>query len=170
MNIKDVATRLGKLGLPLLANAIAPGSGALVAGLASAIGQPKADTAEKVLALLEDSTEARSKAHAFEQANQVELLKLALQSQSLDNEDRDSARKREMGVKGYTNQVLAGLITLGFFVTILGLTFLDIPQTAHDPLMLLLGTLTASFMAVVSYYFGSTQGSSRKTELLLNKT
>lgn len=86
--------------------------------------------------------------------------------EAIDAGDRDSARKREMSVLDWTPRILAYGITLGFF-TVLGFMLLNtLPAGARDPMLLMLGALQTAWVAVVSYYFGSSRGSDRKTELM----
>lgn len=63
---------------------------------------------------------------------------------------------------------LGALICLMFTSAIVALFRLEPPAGAREPLLLLIGSLSAAFGAVVSYWFGSTSGSARKDELLAN--
>lgn len=63
-------------------------------------------------------------------------------------------------------QVLALVMMVGFFGVIGLLVFVEIPQQASTVLSMMLGSLTAGVSMVLSYYFGSSQGSARKTEVL----
>lgn len=59
-------------------------------------------------------------------------------------------------------EVLAYLVTIGFFAVIGALMHLDMPQATHEVLLVMLGTLGSGFMAVISYYYGSSSGSTIK--------
>ena len=87
----------------------------------------------------------------------------------LEAQDRNSARQREMTVRDHTPAVLAYLITLGFFSILTWMLTHDMPQTGHDALLVMLGSLGTAWAAVVGYYYGSSSGSERKTELLGKK-
>lgn len=164
-NWKEMGAALTKAGLPLLANALVPGSGVVVAALGSAMGLSNATPDAITTALAADPT-ALEKAREFEATHQETLLKLALDRQELENTDRASARAREMTMKDKTPMILAFVITGGFFGTIAALLLAPLPASAHDYLMILLGTLQAAFIGCINYYFGSSQSSNRKTELL----
>lgn len=63
--------------------------------------------------------------------------------------------------------LLALTITLGYFGV---LVLYGIGEIAVDggnqPILILVGGLASAFGAIVSWYFGSSEGSSRKTDLL----
>lgn len=80
--------------------------------------------------------------------------------------DRDSARKREMTVGDKTARNLAYMITMGFFGVLATLMFADVSSQNESILYVMLGSLGASWTGVIAYYFGSTAGSAKKTELL----
>lgn len=83
-----------------------------------------------------------------------------------DDTDRSSARMRESNVKDSTPKILAGVITLGFFSIIGLIAYVPMQADAKEPVLLLLGSLTTAWIAVVSYYFGSSSGAVRGQELL----
>ena len=84
----------------------------------------------------------------------------------LGNDDRVSARQREMTIKDVTPMILAFVVTLGFFGVLAVLMFYSVPAASRDVLNIMLGSLGTAWTGVVAYYFGSSIGSDRKTELL----
>jgi hypothetical protein len=64
--------------------------------------------------------------------------------------------------------ILASLVVIGFFGCLLAL--LINPETLSDlnrePVMLMIGALIAAFSGLMGYFFGSSAGSARKTNLL----
>ena len=58
------------------------------------------------------------------------------------------------------------LVTAGFFGMLATLAFQDLPTTNKDMLNVMLGSLGAAWVAVVSYYFGSSAGSRAKDAAL----
>lgn len=69
-------------------------------------------------------------------------------------------------VKSWIPGFLAVSITLGFF-GLLGLLIAHaVPTESEKPVYILTGSLGTAWVMVVSYHFGSSAGSERKTELL----
>jgi hypothetical protein len=63
--------------------------------------------------------------------------------------------------------ILAGIITIGFFTVLILLIFIKIPEGNESMLNIGLGSLITSFSGgVVGYFFGSSQGSANKTEIM----
>ena len=69
-------------------------------------------------------------------------------------------------LKEISQYVLGGLVAVGFFVLIFALIKVEIPQANSDVLNLVVGALIGSFTTIVSYFFGSSKGSSDKTKML----
>jgi hypothetical protein len=62
--------------------------------------------------------------------------------------------------------ILGGLITVGFFLTLI---FLIVSGKYESTLQLVVGSLIAAFGTVVGYYYGSSKGSADKNDLLQAK-
>jgi hypothetical protein len=80
--------------------------------------------------------------------------------------DRANARGREIALKDKIPAVLAMLVTMGFFGVLGYMCFRTLPAGGHDAMLLMLGSLSTAWTAIIAYYFGSSAGSDRKTELL----
>ena len=65
--------------------------------------------------------------------------------------------------------VFSMLIVAAFFAVIYLLIFNASPEGNRDLLNILLGALMAAFTGVVQYFFGSSVGSAKKTEIMSNK-
>jgi 4-hydroxybenzoate polyprenyltransferase len=98
------------------------------------------------------------------------LLTLQINTQkevaALEASDRDSARKREMAVGDKTTRNLAYLYTAGYFGVLYACWAYGIPKEGHDVFVTLLGVLTAAQAAIMNYYFGSSSGSTSKSNLI----
>ena len=120
--------------------------------------------AEVIKTFVKDPTEALKAESA--------LLTLRLEAErelaKLEFADRDSARKREMSVQGYTMPALTTLYTGGYFGILISLLFgqVTIAPDMKGLLDVLMGVLTAGQYSILSYYYGSSQGSSDKNRLL----
>jgi len=83
--------------------------------------------------------------------------------------DRDSARQRQIQVKDVTLPILAMSVTGGFFGVLMFMMVQEVPTSSKDVLNIMLGSLGTAWIQVMSYYFGSSQGSAKKDVLLAGK-
>jgi len=174
MSSFDWKGTLGKVA-PWLATALGgPGAGLAVEAICKATGmEPSLENVQKMAeqGLSGDQFLALKKA---EQDFQLQAQALGYQNleamEAIAFKDRDSARNREIQVRDNTNKILAYAITLGFFGTLSYILKFGLPQqdeAAKNVLLMLVGSLgTAWTTGVVGYYFGSSAGSDRKTDLI----
>lgn len=85
----------------------------------------------------------------------------------IDADDRASARQREVQ-SGDSKRVwlLAIGITGGFFGVLGYMLSYPVPAGAERVIDVMLGSLGTAWIAVISYYFGSSSGSARKHDLI----
>jgi len=149
---------------PVLATAVAgPAGGAAVGWIADKLGIPDS-TIEGVTAALTGNPEMTMK-----------LKELDLEYAKLEQQDRDSARKAysEVATSQYATKldkavvpVLAlGTVALAFLF-IGFLIFIDVAPDQQQMIIFALGFITSSAGQVLSFYFGSSQGSKDKTKEL----
>lgn len=74
-----------------------------------------------------------------------------------------------MKYKEIFQYILGALIVMGFFTLLILLVLSAVPSENKDLLNLVVGALIGSFSGIVSYFFGSSLGSSKKDELLKNE-
>jgi roadblock/LC7 domain-containing protein len=84
---------------------------------------------------------------------------------SIAEQDRDSARQRETKVQDWTPRILAYLI-VGSFIAMVGGVLGGWSKIDSALAGTLIGYLSAKCEQVVAYYYGSSIGSDRKTDLL----
>jgi hypothetical protein len=82
----------------------------------------------------------------------------------INMENTQGARQMHVANKSYTPQVMSLVITLGFFGVLYYMLTMEAKPT--EALLIMLGSLGTAWAAVVNFWFGSTAGSARKTELL----
>ena len=147
---------------PVLATAVAgPAGGAAVGWLASKLGIPD-DTIEGVTAALTGNPELTLK-----------LKELDLEYAKLEVADRDSARQAYAAVATSEHatkldKVVVPVLALGVvglaFALIGVLMFVNTPTDQQQIIIFALGFITSAAGQVLSFYFGSSQGSKDKTE------
>ena len=104
------------------------------------------------------------------QQAEIELKKQA-QSMGLDFEkiataDKQSARSMQISTKSIVPPLLALLITAGFFGILYALMMGYAKES--NQLMIMLGALGTSWTGVIAFYFGSSNSSQNKDEMLYN--
>lgn len=94
---------------------------------------------------------------------------LGLNFEQLAVDDRKSARSMQSETKSTVPAVLSYAITIGFF-GILGAIMLDYAKDNNQPLLIMLGSLGTAWVSVISFWFGSTNASHVKDDMLYHST
>ena len=100
------------------------------------------------------------------------LKEMELEFAKIDAQDRDSARKREVEMAKadvhFITKNITSLLALSTLSGALVMTslifFVDFPDSQENIIIFVLGSLFGIATQVISYYFGSSQGSKEKTE------
>jgi predicted amino acid-binding ACT domain protein len=168
----DVKKVIGAVA-PMLATALGgPMAGQAVSSIMGALGTSgtKIDDIQQALndgKLTGDQLVALKAAELdFQQKMTVAGFDDAEKLAALAVQDRADARNREVEIKDTTPRILAYGITAGFFGILAFMLTHEMPPMAHDALLLMLGGLGTAWASVVAYYFGSSAGSDKKTDLL----
>ena len=152
--------------------------------LASALGGPLAGTAVRSLSELllgtpdgtpDEVTQAIQTADPatllrikeLETQFQHQMAALGVDLERLANEDRASARQRQIATKDILPGVIACAVLVGFFGVLAVIAFQPLPPTAEAPFNVMLGALGAMVTAVAQYYFGSSSGSRMKDTTIM---
>jgi hypothetical protein len=99
----------------------------------------------------------------------VKLRELEIEEDKLVFNDRGNARdlaKVDMGP-----HKMLSLIFIGGYFIILAAFFvgkIEIAQEMREPFLILLGVITANVPAIMQFWFGTSSGSQRKTDILAN--
>ena len=146
---------------PTLATAVAgPLGAAAITAISSKLG-------------VSDSVEEVAKAIVGDPQAAQKLAELELEYAKLDAQDRDSARKAYAAVATSENSTkleklvvpILALGVVGLAFTLIGiLMFVDTPSDQQQLVIFALGFITSAAGQVLSFYFGSSQGSKDKTE------
>jgi ABC-type siderophore export system fused ATPase/permease subunit len=147
---------------PVLATAVAgPAGGAAVGWIASKLG-------------IDDETiEGVTKALTGNPEMTMKLKELDLEYAKLEQQDRDSARNAYASVatseyatkldKSVVPILALGVVGLAFLLIAI-LMFVNTPSDQQQIIIFALGFITSAAGQVLSFYFGSSQGSKDKTE------
>lgn len=182
MDWKDIAGIVGKAA-PILGTLVGGPAGAAFGGLvAAALGT--ANTPDAIKAAIATDPEASLKLATLESEQKVRLQEMLYahidtiyaedtKRIAADAGDRDSARRREVDAKDtFTPRMLAIIITLGAIscaVVVLG-GFASEKAVFAGLIGAVVGYIFNEWKQVTTYYFGSSQGSDRKTELMAKTT
>lgn len=150
-----IATALGG---PLAGLAVRAISGAI-------LGHPDGSEEDVEAAMLGATPDQLLALKKAEQDFQVQMRELDVNLERISADDRASARQREVALKDWTPKMLAGGVVFGFFATLYWVLTHGIAPDAQS-ILILVGGLATGLGQVLNYYFGSSVGSKRKTELL----
>ena len=157
---------------PMLATALGgPLAGGAVAAITEALGLgANASDAEISKTLATASPEILKQLKQAELDFSARMAELGFKSEAdlakIEADDRASARQREVERQDWTPRILAYLVTAGFFGMLSVMVFAEIPTASKEPLYILLGSLGTAWTSIIAYYFGSTAGGQKKSELL----
>jgi hypothetical protein len=122
---------------------------------------------------VEDTLEAVTAAIQSDPDAAMKLREIDLKEIEAHAKDRDSARNRETAIATsdkapMLNKLVTPILALGVvglsFILFSILIFVDVKPEAKDILIYILGVLSAAVTQILSYYFGSSQGSKDKSE------
>lgn len=65
--------------------------------------------------------------------------------------------------------ILAGSLIAGIFIMLGVLIFKEIPEANKELIYVVVGALVATLSSIISYFFGSSKGSTEKNEVIKEK-
>lgn len=161
-----------------IAPTIATAFGGPLAGVAtSAISKAvlgKSDGTDEELnnALIATSPEMLVKIKEVDEQFKIRMQELSIDLEKISFENVKDARNREIEIAklqkpDHTPKILAYLAIIGFFVILYALFVRTLPEgLPRDAFLILMGTLTKIVGDLYNYYFGSSAGSARKTDMI----
>lgn len=165
MEWKDIASVVGKAA-PIVGTLLGGPAGAAVGGLISA-ALGTANTPDAVSAELAGNPDAIVKVQELQINAKIQLQQLAVTAEQNRLADVQNARARQTSnPKDYTPQFLAGGVTLGFFGALAAVMVAPLSNSVHDLLLVMIGALQSAWIAVISYYFGSSKDSAGQTRMI----
>lgn len=181
----DIASFISSVAPTLGTMLLGPLGGTAVTAICGALGLPASAGTDDITKVVQSGALTPDMITALRAADQkhaeilgqqgVDLVKInASHEEALaatDEEDRASARSREISVKDNTPRNLTYLYTVGLFAVIaaefgLGISHIEIEPLIHSTLDTLLGVLVTICIGAKEYYLGTSSGDAHKTELL----
>lgn len=117
-------------------------------------------------AILSADPDALLKLKQAEYQFKADMKRLDLDEQKLGNDDRDSARQREIQTKDKMPALIALSALAGFFGILGAMIYVELPAAAQQPLAVMLGALGTLVTQIGAYYFGSSAGSAKKNDII----
>jgi len=142
--------------------------------LVDAIG----NTLDKVTTTKEEKLQLELEMKKAEMSYQVEMKKLSVEEKALAYKDVDSARQMASAVQTSSNATrlsknVSPILALGTTFLAFALFYMVmfnndrlVESNTKDVVLYILGVLSAIITQIFSFYFGSSQGSSDKTDII----
>lgn len=155
---------------PTIATAVAgPLAGTAVTFLEKALNLAPGAGAQSVATVLSAATpEQLAAIKTADNDFAVKMGELHISVTKLDTDDRASARARQAAIKDSTPAILAYVLTVGLFGFIVLMSLVNIPANSAQALNLTLGSIGTAWVAMISYYYGSSRSSQSKDLMLFN--
>ena len=157
----------------MLGTALGGPFGGIAAGfIAEKLGL-EGKTVDAVTKALSDNKMTADQVTAIRLA-EIDFTKFLAQNEitkdQLDTQNTVDARAMQIAVKSITPNILAVIIVTGFFGILIAMMLGLLTVSDQQALLILLGSLSAGFGAVLNFFFGSSRGSQNKDVLLANST
>lgn len=157
---------------PALATALGgPLAGLAVSKISTAITGKPDTPPDDVAATIQQTTDPqlllKLKQADAEFAEQMKQLDVDLEA--LAEKDRESARTMQVATRSWIPAFLAIALTIGFFGLLALLALHQVPSANETVIVQDTGILGTAWVAMIAYYFGSSTGDDRKTEIMANQ-
>ena len=186
MDWKDIGRSLISQGAPLIGGLLCGPAGAVAGKMVSGLFDVDPENPEEVMNVIQGDPEAITKIRGFEQEHKTKLQELQIEETKAFLADIYSARRRETAIVAATDEKDRNLYQLAYIVVgaFFALTALLVvghmgifdkagelsKKLGESPLiMMIVGGLISGFTQVLSYFFGSSKGSSDKNKVITAK-
>ena len=161
----DIFGILGSIA-PTLGKAISGDMGGAVNEALKAFGIQSGNKDDLEKALKAATPEQLAELKKLDLDYQKRLAELDIDLEKIYAEDKASARNMYIQTKDRLVPVLASLLILGAFLITGALFYVQIPPENKDTLFMVLGIVIGYTGNVVTFYFGSSNGSQKKNEII----
>ena len=157
----------------MLGTALGGPFGGIAAGfIAEKLGL-EGKTVDAVTKALSDNKMTADQVSAIRLA-EIDFTKFLAQNEitiaQLEVTNTQGAREMQMAVKSNTPDILAVIIVFGFFGILITMMMGLLKVSDQQALLILLGSLSAGFGAVLNFFFGSSRSSQNKDVFLAQST
>lgn len=180
-NLKPLATAIAGFAPTLATMLLGPLAGTAVSALEQVFGLQKGAGPDAITQIVQSGAMTPDQLVAVRVADQkhaeiieqqkIDLAKINADHDAafaaIDAQDRASARAREVALKDWMPKFIACLVVIAVIGAEGSLLYFGQPK-GIDGVVLgrILGTLDSALIMVLSYYFGSSAGSSKKDQIL----
>ena len=157
---------------PTVASALGgPLAGMAVSALSDALlGKPDATHAEVLEAVKGMTPDDLAKLKSMDYEFKAKMAQMSVDVLALEFKDNDSARNRQVQTKDHTPNILAYILTAGFFGMLLLFAFRAIPNENATILAGFTGSLGTVWLLAMHFFYGSTRSSDAQTGMIFNST
>jgi len=165
--LKTFGPLLGSVAPTIATALLGPVGGMAVKAVSNALFGHENGTEDDIMTALANPTgDQLAQLKKIDADFKVQMKSLDIDLEEISEQDRDSARKMEMSTRSWLPEVLAILVTAGFFGIIIFILKFGLPESGKEAILLLVGSLGTAWTGVMAFYFGSSAGSKQKTEAL----
>lgn len=168
MNWQDILRSVA----PTVASAMfGPMGGAAISAIGSILGVDKAtqDTIKTAIVKGQLTSEQLASIQTLEMQYKNLEAERGFKFSELEFKDKDSARAMQIATHSRMPAILTFMVTIGFF-GILGMMFFFPELKGNEIMMIMVGQLSAGWMACLTFYVGTTYSSANKNAMLANST
>lgn len=168
----DLKALLGKAAPWLAAAAAGPAglAGMAIKTVAETLGATDQSAEAVTAALAGASPEQMAALKQADNDFRLRMEELGMKSiadlEALAVADRKNARDMAIAKPSMMPAALSALVTLGYFGILVGMMSGYLKVNDSQALLIMLGSLSTAWGMVMAFWFGTTNGSSRKTDLL----